>query len=410
MELVGRDLGGARTAWYAVDGRGVDRCVRESDYALFLRDGAQVVDLADPLRERLGAFLADVERAEAAGRPAREPDPRPGRAAGLLEAIDVAFPGPGLQRFMIHGAPGARSRGSCRFAAPAATIRRRRQRDVRWSCSSRVRQHPLLLPAAIHARFSAPLSELTPRIDAHALLEAAPPPIVELDLEGREALRQEVRDLLRHGGHKPTGRGKPSSEYLVRAAGEGKVPRINAAVDACNAVSHHTGLPISVDVARTSGPLRVAVPAGELRLQRRAGRDPPRRLLCLFDGTGPSPNAVKDSHGTKTSPGTGLSAWCGRPTRPGHARAALEWYASVLESSGADEVQSARSGRRWRARRPDRLGTLSRRSPAARDRSTAGSAGAEKWSGREDSNLRPLQPHCSALPNCATARPKGRRA
>ena len=27
-----------------------------------------------------------------------------------------------------------------------------------------------------------------------------------------------------------------------------------------------------------------------------------------------------------------------------------------------------------------------------------------RWSGREDSNLRPLQPHCSALPDCATPR------
>ena len=45
------------------------------------------------LRERLGAFLEEVGRAEAAGRPARELDPRPGRAAGLLEAIDAAFPG-----------------------------------------------------------------------------------------------------------------------------------------------------------------------------------------------------------------------------------------------------------------------------------------------------------------------------
>ncbi len=26
------------------------------------------------------------------------------------------------------------------------------------------------------------------------------------------------------------------------------------------------------------------------------------------------------------------------------------------------------------------------------------------WSGREDLNLRPLQPHCSALPGCATPR------
>ena len=27
------------------------------------------------------------------------------------------------------------------------------------------------------------------------------------------------------------------------------------------------------------------------------------------------------------------------------------------------------------------------------------------WSGREDSNLRPLAPHASALPGCATSRP-----
>lgn len=95
VELSGRDLGGARAAWYAVDGRRADRCVRERDYALFLRDGARVVDLADPLRERLRAFLAEVGHAEAAGRPARELDPRPGRAAGLLEAIDAAFPDQG---------------------------------------------------------------------------------------------------------------------------------------------------------------------------------------------------------------------------------------------------------------------------------------------------------------------------
>lgn len=202
--------------------------------------------------------------------------------------------------------------------------------------------HPLLLPAAIHARFGAPLSELAPRVDAHALLEAVPPPIVELDLEGREALRQEVRDLLRHGGHKPTGRGKPSAEYLVRAVGEGKVPRINAAVDACNAVSYHTGLPISVvDVARTSGPLRVAVPAEGSYVFNASGQEIRLDgLLCLFDGTGPIANAVKDSHGTKTSPGTRetLSVVWAPATRPGHARAALEWYASVLESSGAEEV------------------------------------------------------------------------
>src|ERR1700723_4253561 len=30
------------------------------------------------------------------------------------------------------------------------------------------------------------------------------------------------------------------------------------------------------------------------------------------------------------------------------------------------------------------------------------------WSGRQDSNLRPLAPHASALPGCATPRPRDR--
>lgn len=91
VELDSSALGGARSAWFSIDGRRADRCVRERDYALFLRDGARLVDLADPLRERLGAFLGEVRAAEEAGRPARHVDPRPGKAAGLLQAIDVAF-------------------------------------------------------------------------------------------------------------------------------------------------------------------------------------------------------------------------------------------------------------------------------------------------------------------------------
>ena len=31
-------------------------------------------------------------------------------------------------------------------------------------------------------------------------------------------------------------------------------------------------------------------------------------------------------------------------------------------------------------------------------------AGFRSWSGRQDSNLRPLAPHASALPGCATSR------
>ena len=38
------------------------------------------------------------------------------------------------------------------------------------------------------------------------------------------ALKAAVRDLLRFGAYKPTGRGKPASEYLLNAAAEGTVP------------------------------------------------------------------------------------------------------------------------------------------------------------------------------------------
>src|SRR5690606_14984603 len=53
----------------------------------------------------------------------------------------------------------------------------------------------------------------------------------------REARRLAARDMLRHGRYKPTGRGKPASEYLLRALAEGDFPRIHAVVDVNNLVS-----------------------------------------------------------------------------------------------------------------------------------------------------------------------------
>ena len=102
--------------------------------------------------------------------------------------------------------------------------------------------HPLLERAAFITEFSKPLGELTSPPELLAL--HAPTSVASLPQDAlqpvlndaeREALRQSVRDVFRHGGHKPTGRGKPSSEYLLRARGEGKIPAINVAVDACNA-------------------------------------------------------------------------------------------------------------------------------------------------------------------------------
>src|SRR5262245_32864399 len=79
-------------------------------------------------------------------------------------------------------------------------------------------------------------------------------------LRSDDAVRAAVRDLLRHGGFKPTGRSKPASEYLSRAVTEGALASINLAVDACNVVSLHSGLPVSViDLDRAKEPLSIAI-------------------------------------------------------------------------------------------------------------------------------------------------------
>ncbi len=61
-----------------------------------------------------------------------------------------------------------------------------------------------------------------------------------------EATRQSIRQLLRRGGFKPTGRNKPASEYLVEARRRGEWPAILNLVDIINALSLAYGWPISV--------------------------------------------------------------------------------------------------------------------------------------------------------------------
>jgi hypothetical protein len=104
-------------------------------------------------------------------------------------------------------------------------------------------------------------------------------------LERSEEVRKAVRDLLRHGGYKPTGRGKPASEYLVRASGEGKLSPINLVVDACNVASLHSGLPISVvDLDLAEAPLRVGIAAEAPGLSERTAAWY-RELLEAADAT-----------------------------------------------------------------------------------------------------------------------------
>jgi len=196
--------------------------------------------------------------------------------------------------------------------------------------------HPLLEPAAFVTTFPAPLGALPQSETLRALLtQGATAP-----LRADDAVRSAVRDLLRYGGYKPTGRGKPASEYLVRAVAEGALGSINLAVDACNAVSLHSGLPISVvDLDRARPPLRLGVaPAGSRYVFNASGQEIDLAgLLCLFDAEGPCANAVKDAQRTKTTAETTrtISILWGTSALPGRAAEAAAWYCALLAEAGA---------------------------------------------------------------------------
>jgi DNA/RNA-binding domain of Phe-tRNA-synthetase-like protein len=202
--------------------------------------------------------------------------------------------------------------------------------------------HPLLEPCAFTAVFPVPLAEAeSPEWLVTLLSPDAPAP-----LERSEDVRSAVRDLLRHGGYKPTGRGKPASEYLVRAAGEGSLGSINAAVDACNVVSLHSGLPISVvDLDRAQAPFRIGLSGdGESYVFNASGQEIALSgLLCLHDARGPCANGVKDSQRTKTDDSTRrtLSVIWGTNALPGRAEAAGKWYRELLARLGAVTEEAA---------------------------------------------------------------------
>ncbi len=122
-----------------------------------------------------------------------------------------------------------------------------------------------------------------------------------------DALRRLVRDALRARGFKPTGRSKPSSEYLRNAAAAGALPSIQPMVDLGNAISLHSGLPISVvDLDRAVRPLKLAVAdTGVSYVFHASGQTiDVGGLPCLFDADGPCANAVKDAQRTKVDGST----------------------------------------------------------------------------------------------------------
>ncbi len=185
--------------------------------------------------------------------------------------------------------------------------------------------------------FPRPLGEYEPDAALVALLQPGSSAPVRSD----DAIRGSIRALLRAGGFKPSGRSKPASEYLVRASGEGNLGSINLAVDVCNVVSLHSGLPITVvDIDLARPPFHIEVcPKGASYIFNRSGQELDLGgLICLHDADGPCGSPVKDSQRTKTHAGTlrTLSVvWAPDEL----AEDATRWYHELLRARGAQVTE-----------------------------------------------------------------------
>ncbi len=119
-----------------------------------------------------------------------------------------------------------------------------------------------------------------------------------------------IRTVLRKGGYKPSGRGKPASEYLYKLAKASGLPLINVLVDINNFVSVKTGYPISIfDAARLGTDLSVRFGReGEKYAFNSAGQEIDLKglpVICRKDE--PVGNAIKDGMLCKVSAETGRS-------------------------------------------------------------------------------------------------------
>lgn len=128
--------------------------------------------------------------------------------------------------------------------------------------------------------------------------------------EEEEHIRQSVRKMLRRGVYRPTGRSKPASEYLIRAAVNEKFPRINIAVDTINYLSLKYLVPISLwdtDLANSENYLFRLGTETEKYIFNSADQE--IKLHDLVSGFSVRDgieqaivNPVKDSLATKTTP------------------------------------------------------------------------------------------------------------
>jgi len=214
--------------------------------------------------------------------------------------------------------------------------------------------HPLLAVAAFESKLPANVGGLAPAPALSAMLSLVEGPGPVSLPPADDELRDRVRKMLRHGGYKPSGRGKPASEYLLRAAGDGSLGPINPVVDACNVASLHSGFPISVvDLDRTRGALSVRLGrAGESYVFNATGQTIDLEgLLVLCDEDGPSANAVKDAQRTKTNDATTRTlsiVWATRADAGSRLVATAAWYRSLVEThlgaaTAAAEIETSAS-------------------------------------------------------------------
>jgi DNA/RNA-binding domain of Phe-tRNA-synthetase-like protein len=156
------------------------------------------------------------------------------------------------------------------------------------------------------------------------------------------ARKAAVRDMLRFGSYKPSGRSKPSSEYLLGAALQDIFPLVNGPVDVNNAVSLEWGYPASIFDIELCGfqlLLRRGLP-GETYIFNPSGQSINLEdLLCVCrEDAGewkPCGNPVKDAMATKTGDRTrSVAAVIYAPASepPAEIEAAAERFATLLSS------------------------------------------------------------------------------
>jgi DNA/RNA-binding domain of Phe-tRNA-synthetase-like protein len=151
-----------------------------------------------------------------------------------------------------------------------------------------------------------------------------------------------VRNMLRFRSYKPSGRSKPSSEYLLGAALEGNFPLVNGPVDINNSVSLEWGYPASIFDIELCG-LELLLrrgAAGESYIFNPSGQSINLEdLLCICrveEGNWkPCGNPVKDAMETKINEiARGVAAVIYAPAAEDRAdlEAAAQRFAALLQS------------------------------------------------------------------------------